>query len=70
MARTHGSTSFVPVTINIMKQLGFTDDEQFFASRVELEKRAAANFSKAFAFVPPVKEKEPETPVEVFNFGD
>ena len=68
MARTHGSTSFVSMTINTLKQLGFSDDEPFLASRVSLQKRAAENFAQAFAIVAPVKEKEVETPVEVFKF--
>ena len=70
MARTHGSTSYVTMTINILKQLGFTDDEQFLASRVDLEKRAAKNFSKAFSLVPPEKEEPEEVKVEEFKFND
>lgn len=56
------------MTINTLKQLGFSDDEPFLASRVSLQKRAAENFAQAFAIVAPVKEKEVETPVEVFKF--
>jgi hypothetical protein len=58
------------MTINTLKQLGFTDDEPFLASRVSLQKRAAANFAQAFSFVPPVKEVEPEITVEEFKFAD
>ncbi len=67
--RTHGSTSFVNMTINQLRALGFTDDEPFKASRVELEKRAAKNFTQTFQIIPPKVEKEPETPVEVFQFN-
>ena len=66
--RTPGSTSFVNMTINQLRALGFSDDELFKASRVELEKRAAKNFAQTFQVIPPKAEKEPETPVEVFQF--
>ncbi len=66
--RTIGSTSFVTMTINQLRALGFTDDEPFLASRVDLQKRAAKNFAQTFQIIPPKVEKEPETPVEVFKF--
>jgi hypothetical protein len=66
--RTHGSTSFVTMTINQLRALGFSDDEPFLASRVELQKRAAKNFAQTFQIITPKVEKEPETPVEVFKF--
>jgi hypothetical protein len=66
--RTHGSTSFVTMTINQLRALGFSDDEPFLASRVELQKRAARNFAQTFQVIPPKVEKEPEQPVEPFKF--
>lgn len=66
--RTHGSTSFVTMTINQLRELGFSNDEPFLASRVDLQKRAAKNFAKTFQVIPPKVEKEPEQPVEVFQF--
>jgi hypothetical protein len=68
MARTHGSTSFVEMTINQLLALGFSEDEPFLASRVSLQKRAAARFAETFSYVPPVKEVEPEVKVEEFKF--
>jgi len=56
------------MTINQLRALGFTDDEPFLASRVDLQKRAAKNFAQTFSFVPPKVEKEPEQPVEAFKF--
>jgi len=66
--RTHGSTSFVTMTINQLRALGFTDDEEFKASRVDLQKRAAKNFAQTFQIIPPKIEKEPEIVVEAFQF--
>ncbi len=66
--RTIGSTSFVTMTINQLRALGFTDDEPFKASRVDLQKRAAVRFAETFQIIPPKVEKEPETPVEAFKF--
>lgn len=56
------------MTINQLRALGFTDDEPFKASRVDLQKRAAVRFAETFQIIPPKVEKEPETPVEAFKF--
>lgn len=68
--RTHGSTSFVTMTINQLRALGFADDEEFKASRVDLQKRAAKNFAQTFQVIPPKVEKQPEIVVEEFRFED
>ena len=70
MARTHGSTSFVTVTIDDLLNLGFTNNEPLLVSRIHLQKKAAENITKSFFVAPPVKEKEPEATVEVFEFAD
>ncbi len=69
--RTHGSTSFVTMTINQLRALGFTDDEPFLASRVDLQKRAVKKITETFSYgnhVPSVKEAEPDVKVEEFKF--
>ncbi len=57
------------MTINQLRALGFTDDEEFKASRVDLQKRAAKNFAQTFQVIPSKVEKEPEIVVEAFQFS-
>lgn len=64
MARTHGSTSFVTVTIDDLLNLGFANNEPLLVSRINLQQKAAQNITKSFFVAPPVREKEQEIKME------
>jgi len=56
--RTHGSTSFVKMSIRQLQELGLADDDLFLASRVDLQKWVAKKFAETFqAALPKVAEK-------------
>ena len=70
MARTTGSTSFLPFTIRQLQAMGFAEDEPIHVSRVKLEDRAKKNFQMAFPAQAVEQKPVQEVQVTEFSFDD